>query len=57
MGKKGHIAYVEVDFDDLSTRTAVCTCGWKGPERTTLELAVDDALIHEESDMQVVQKR
>lgn len=62
MGRTGHIAYVGVDLEWMrrhggSTRTAICTCGWQGPQRATLELAVDDALIHEKSDMQVVQKR
>jgi hypothetical protein len=61
MGRTRHIACVEADSESLrrggSTRTATCTCGWKGPDRATLELAVDDALIHEKSDMHVVQKR
>jgi len=55
-----HLAFVEADFESLrrggSTRTAVCRCGWKGPERVTLELAVDDALIHEGSEMRVVMR-
>jgi hypothetical protein len=46
-----HLAYVEADFESIgrggSTRTAVCLCGWKGPQRSTLELAADDALMHE----------
>jgi hypothetical protein len=52
-----HLAYVEADFESLrrggSTRTARCLCGWRGPQRATLELAVDDALMHEQSDMWV----
>lgn len=46
-----HIAYIEVDVESFhrggSTRTAVCLCGWKGPQRATLELVVDDAFEHE----------
>ncbi len=46
-----HLAYVEVDLESIShrgsTRTATCGCGWRGPERGTLELAADDALTHE----------
>ena len=30
-----------------STRIATCTCGWIGPQRSTLELAADDAIEHE----------
>lgn len=48
-----HLAYVEADFESLrrggSCRTATCLCGWKGPQRATLELAADDALMHERS--------
>lgn len=48
-----HLAYVEADFESMrrggSCRTAMCLCGWKGPQRGTLELAVDDALTHEQS--------
>jgi hypothetical protein len=48
-----HLAYVEVDTESIgrggSTRTAACLCGWKGPQRSTLELAADDALVHERS--------
>jgi uncharacterized short protein YbdD (DUF466 family) len=53
-----HLAYVEADFESLrrggACRTAVCLCGWKGPQRVTLELAADDALLHERSDMCIV---
>ena len=52
-----HLAYVEADFESMrrggSCRTASCLCGWKGPQRGTLELAADDALMHEGSDMHV----
>jgi len=45
-----HLAYVEVDLESIdrggSTRIAACLCGWKGPQRATLELAADDALTH-----------
>ena len=55
-----HLAYIEPDLESLrrggSCRTAVCRCGWRGPERVTLELAVDDALLHERSDMHIVGK-
>jgi hypothetical protein len=39
-----------------TTRMANCHCGWNGPQRATIELAADDALIHEESDHHVVKK-
>jgi hypothetical protein len=46
-----HLAYVEADFESMrrggSCRTAACLCGWRGPERATLDLAADDALTHE----------
>ena len=46
-----HLACIEHDVESLrrggSCRTAVCLCGWKGPQRATLELAADDALTHE----------
>jgi hypothetical protein len=49
-----HLAYVDADFESFrrggSCRSARCFCGWKGPERGTLALAVDDALMHERSD-------
>ena len=52
------LAYIEADFESLrrggSCRTAVCRCGWKGPQRGSLELAADDALLHERSDMHLV---
>jgi hypothetical protein len=55
-----HVAYIEPDLESLrrggSCRTAICTCGWKGPERLTLELSADDALEHERSDMAVCKK-
>lgn len=55
-----HIASVEVDQESLrrggSSRAAVCACGWRGPQRSSLELAVDDALIHEQSDFAVQRK-
>ena len=55
-----HLAYIEADFESLrrggSCRTATCICGWKGPQRGTLELAADDALTHERSHV-VVDRR
>lgn len=49
-----HVVYIEPHPESLrrggSTRTAMCICGWKGPQRSSLELAVDDALLHEGSD-------
>lgn len=52
-----HLAYIEADFESWrrggSCRAAVCLCGWRGPQRATLELAADDALVHERSDMHV----
>jgi hypothetical protein len=48
-----HYAYIEAAFDSIrrggSTRIAACFCGWRGPERGTLELAADDALMHEKA--------
>lgn len=55
-----HCSYIEPDPESLlrggSSRTATCICGWRGPHRGTLELAADDALTHERSDMHVVTK-
>lgn len=46
-----HLAYIKIDLESVqrggSTRWALCLCGWKGPERASLELATDDALFHE----------
>lgn len=54
------LAHIEIHLESVrrggSTRTAACTCGWRGPQRGTLELAVDDALLHERSDYQIVQR-
>ncbi len=51
-----HFASIETDLESVrrggSTRTALCTCGWRGPQRATIELAADDALIHERSGAQ-----
>lgn len=48
-----HVASIDVDYEAVrrggSCRTAVCTCGWVGPERATLEMAADDAMEHERS--------
>ena len=33
-----------------TSRRALCSCGWKGPQRGTMELAADDALLHEQSE-------
>ncbi len=55
-----HIAYIALDHESRrrggSTRIGQCTCGWIGPERSTLELAVDDVLQHERSEFAVVQQ-
>lgn len=55
-----HVAYVEIDIASVlrggSCRNARCICDWKGPERSSLELAVDDALLHENSDHQIVKR-
>lgn len=52
-----HIASIEADAESLrrggSTRTAICVCDWRGPQRATLELAADDAFIHEGSTAQI----
>lgn len=46
-----HVTRVDVDFSSVkrggSTRAAACLCGWRGPERGTMDLAADDALAHE----------
>lgn len=46
-----HVVGIAVDPESVrrggSTRVAECTCGWRGPQRSTLELASDDALEHE----------
>jgi hypothetical protein len=46
-----HLAYIEAHLASFSRggtcRAAACFCGWRGAQRGTLELAVDDALEHE----------
>lgn len=46
-----HVARVESDQESIrrggSCRTAACSCGWVGPQRSSLALAVDDATTHE----------
>lgn len=46
-----HVTGVGVDFKSVrrggSTRTASCICGWRGVQRATMEMAADDAVIHE----------
>jgi hypothetical protein len=46
-----HITSIESDEESFqrggASRTAVCTCGWRGSQRSTLELVVDDACEHE----------
>lgn len=46
-----HITYVELNQESVrrggTSRTAICLCGWVGPERGTIELAGDDAFQHE----------
>jgi hypothetical protein len=48
-----HVAYIDPDLESMrrggSSRIAACSCGWRGPERATLELAYDDARQHEGS--------
>lgn len=52
-----HVTYIDPDLESMrkggTVRTAACSCGWRGPQRSTLELACDDALQHEGSNMQV----
>jgi hypothetical protein len=54
-------AFIEMDAESHrrggSTRTAVCTCGWRGPQRATLELVTDDALLHERSSYKIKRKQ
>ena len=56
-----HIAHIDRLLDSLhrggSCRVAVCTCGWHGPERGTLELAADDALTHEGSGYRIAPRK
>lgn len=46
-----HLTYIEADWGSFqrggSTRTAVCLCSWRGPQRGTLEMVFDDAATHE----------
>lgn len=46
-----HLAYVKADFESIrrggSCRVAACLCSWRGPQRATLKIAIDDALEHE----------
>lgn len=46
-----HVSSVINDAESFrrggSTRIAACTCGWIGPQRSTMELAADDAIEHE----------
>lgn len=48
----GHFAYIEAHLESFgrggTCRMAACLCGWRGAQRGTLELAVDDALEHEQ---------
>ena len=50
-----HVASIRVDLGSLqrggSVRTAVCTCGWIGPERREFLLAADDASLHERGEL------
>jgi hypothetical protein len=56
-----HVARVEIDLESFSrggsSRTATCSCGWRGPDRGTLELAADDALLHERSEFTVQRRK
>ena len=51
-----HVAYVEIDPEWKISRWAACTCGWKGPQRSTLEVVTDDALAHEREFLSQVEK-
>jgi hypothetical protein len=46
-----HVVGIRVDHDSVkrggTCRVAVCVCGWFGPQRSSLEIAVDDAHAHE----------
>lgn len=57
---RAHVASIQDDAESRSrggaTRIAVCRCGWEGPQRSTLELVVDDALLHEQSSFTVSRK-
>lgn len=50
-GLASHVTGVRVIEESIrrggSTRTAVCICGWRGPDRGTMTLAADDAETHE----------
>jgi hypothetical protein len=60
IGQVAHLAFIDIDRESLrrggTTRFATCCCGWRGPSRATLELATDDALQHEGSDMWITSK-
>jgi hypothetical protein len=53
-----HVSSVINDAESFrrggSTRTAACTCGWIGPQRSTMASAADDAIEHERSPDPVV---
>lgn len=53
-----HVAGIEIDRASLrrggSGRRAVCSCGWTGVDRGSLEAAADDALQHEGSPCWVI---
>lgn len=59
MGLRPDLHCVEIMrvIGSLTARFAVCKCGWKGPQRRTLECVVDDALVHEESDMELTLRK
>ena len=52
-----HLVEVFRVIGSQSARFAVCKCGWKGPQRATLECVLDDALQHEESDMELTMRK
>jgi hypothetical protein len=50
-GLTHHVVTIDPDLESFrrggSTRTAACTCGWRGPQRATLTMVIDDAEVHQ----------
>lgn len=49
-GRSQHGTSIVANFESFrrggSTRTARCSCGWIGPQRSTIEMVEDDADVH-----------
>lgn len=46
-----HVTFIELNYESYrrggTCRSAACFCGWKGPQRATIQLAYDDVMEHE----------